>query len=134
MHPSEIDLDQDGYLDYNEIQKACKETGYSSNYDEIRATLKDVSTNTVGKIDVEEFIELAAKLKAGGNKGAFDVHQNKIKVHGTNANVTHTINDDERTEFTRHINGVLAGDPHIGKRLPIPTNTMQIFDECKGIL
>lgn len=55
-------------------------------------------------------------------------------MHGTNANVTHTINDDERTEFTRHINGVLAGDAHIGNRLPIPTNTMQLFDECKGKL
>lgn len=76
--------------------------------------------------------QLAAKLKDGRNRGAFDVHQNKIKVHGTNANVTHTINDDERTEFTRHINGVLAGDAHIGNRLPIPTNTMQLFDECKG--
>jgi plastin-1 len=71
-------------------------------------------------------------LKEGRNKGAFDVHQNKIKVHGTNANVTHTMNEDERTEFTRHINGVLAGDIHIGNRVPIPTNTMQIFDECKG--
>ncbi|KAG0744574.1 hypothetical protein G6F57_009566 [Rhizopus arrhizus] len=128
---NEIDLDQDGYLDHNEIRKACKDTGYSDNYDEIRATLKDVSTNTVGKIDVEEFIELAAKLKEGRNKGAFDVHQNKIKVHGTNANVTHTINEDERTEFTRHINGVLTGDIHVGSRVPIPTNTMQIFDECK---
>ncbi|KAL9541872.1 Fimbrin, actin-bundling protein [Mucor bainieri] len=122
---------QDGYLDQKEIQKACKETGYSDNYDEIRATLKDVSTNASGKIDVEEFIELAAKLKDGRNRGAFDVHQNKIKVHGTNTNVTHTINEDERTEFTRHINGVLAGDAHIGNRLPIPTNTMQLFDECK---
>ncbi|KAG1515480.1 hypothetical protein G6F45_010773 [Rhizopus arrhizus] len=55
---NEIDLDQDGYLDHNEIRKACKDTGYSDNYDEIRATLKDVSTNTVGKIDVEEFIEV----------------------------------------------------------------------------
>lgn len=55
---SEIDLDQDGYLDQKEIQKACKETGYSDNYDEIRATLKDVSTNAAGKIDVEEFIEV----------------------------------------------------------------------------
>ncbi|KAG0749606.1 hypothetical protein G6F23_000902 [Rhizopus arrhizus] len=128
---NEIDLDQDGYLDHNEIQKAYKDTGYSENYDEIRATLKDVRTNTVDKIDMEEFIELAAKLKEGRNKGAFDVHQNKIKVHGTNANVTHTINEDERTEFTRHINGVLAGDIHIGNRVPIPTNTMQIFDECK---
>lgn len=76
--------------------------------------------------------QLAAKLKDGRNKGAFDVHQNKIKVHGTNANVTHTINEDERSEFTRHINGVLAGDVHIGNRFPIPTNTMQLFDECKG--
>ena len=55
---SEIDLDQDGYLDQKEIQKACKETGVSDNYDEIRATLKDVSTNASGKIDVEEFIEV----------------------------------------------------------------------------
>ncbi|KAI8636759.1 fimbrin [Parasitella parasitica] len=128
---NEVDIDEDGYLDQKEIQQACKDTGYSDNYDEIRATLKDVSTNASGKIDVEEFIELAAKLKDGRNRGAFDVHQNKIKVHGTNTNTTHTINEDERTEFTRHINGVLAGDAHIGKRLPIPTNTMQLFDECK---
>lgn len=52
-------MDQDGYLDQKEIQKACKETGYSDNYDEIRATLKDVSTNASGKIDVEEFIEVS---------------------------------------------------------------------------
>lgn len=51
-------MDQDGYLDHNEIQKACKDTGYSENYDEIRATLKDVSSSTAGKIDVEEFIEV----------------------------------------------------------------------------
>ncbi|KAG0167505.1 fimbrin [Apophysomyces sp. BC1034] len=128
---SACDIDGDGYLDQREIQQACKDTGYSENYDEIRATLKQVSSSATSKIDVEEFIELAARLKGGQNKGAFDVHQNKIKVHGTNANVTHTINEDERTEFTRHINSVMAGDPHIGHRLPIPTNTMQLFDECR---
>ncbi|ORX56745.1 fimbrin [Hesseltinella vesiculosa] len=128
---NECDLDGDGYLDQREIQEACKTTGYSSNYDEIRATLKQVSTSSANKVDVEEFVELAAKLKEGRNKGAFDVHQHKIKVQGTNANVTHTINEDERTEFTHHINGILAGDAHIGHRLPIPTNTMQLFDECR---
>ncbi|KAI8146774.1 fimbrin [Fennellomyces sp. T-0311] len=125
------DLDGDGYLDQREIQQACKDTGYSDNYDEIRATLKQVSTSANSKIDAEEFVELAARLKEGRNKGAFDVHQHKIKVHGTNANTTHTINEDERTEFTRHINSVMAGDVHIGHRLPIPTNTMQLFDECR---
>lgn len=55
----------------------------------------------------------------------------KIHVQGSNANVTHTINEDERTEFTRHINAVLAGDPDIGNRLPFPTDTFEMFDECK---
>lgn len=55
----------------------------------------------------------------------------KIHVQGSSANVTHTINEDERTEFTRHINAVLAGDPDIGSRLPFPTDTFEMFDECK---
>ncbi|KAF7728281.1 fimbrin [Apophysomyces ossiformis] len=128
---NDCDLDGDGYLDQREIQQACKDSGYSDSYDEVRATLKQVSTSSANKIDVEEFVELAAKLKEGRNRGAFDVHQHKIKVQGTTANVTHTINEDERTEFTRHINSVMAGDRHVGHRLPIPTNTMQLFDECK---
>jgi plastin-1 len=55
----------------------------------------------------------------------------KIQVHGSSANTTHTINEDERTEFTRHINAVLAGDPDIGHRLPFATDTFEMFDECK---
>jgi uncharacterized protein YxeA len=30
----------------------------------------------------------------------------KVSVKGSNASVQHTINEDERTEFTRHINSV----------------------------
>ena len=55
----------------------------------------------------------------------------KIHVQGSSANVTHTINEDERTEFTRHINAVLAGDPDIGHLLPFPTDTFEMFDKCK---
>lgn len=55
----------------------------------------------------------------------------KIHVQGSSANVTHTINEDERTEFTRHINAVLAGDPDIGHSLPFPTDTFEMFDKCK---
>jgi plastin-1 len=55
----------------------------------------------------------------------------RIQVQGSSSNVTHTINEDERTEFTRHINAVLAGDPDIGNRLPFPTDTFEMFDECK---
>ncbi|KAF8991203.1 hypothetical protein BGZ52_013330, partial [Haplosporangium bisporale] len=54
-----------------------------------------------------------------------------ITVKGANQNITHSMNDDERSEFTAHINSVLAGDQHIGDRIPIPTHTMQVFDECR---
>jgi plastin-1 len=67
----------------------------------------------------------ASKNSIGGGSGG------KIFVQGSNANITHTINEDERTEFTRHINAVLAGDPDIGHRLPFPTDTFEMFDECK---
>lgn len=63
----------------------------------------------------------AAKSSIGG----------RIHVQGSSSNVTHTINEDERTEFTRHINAVLAGDPDIGHLLPFPTDTFEMFDKCK---
>ena len=75
-----------------------------------------------------------SKIRGGGpvsSKGTIEVSAQKIKVGGVNANSSHTINEDERTEFTRHINGVLAGDVDIGDRLPFPTDTFEMFDQCK---
>ena len=68
----------------------------------------------------------ASKGSVGGGTGG-----GRIQVGGSTASSTHTINEDERTEFTRHINAVLAGDADIGDRLPFPTDTFQMFDECK---
>ncbi|KAI6712052.1 hypothetical protein JHW43_005409 [Diplocarpon mali] len=69
--------------------------------------------------------------KTGGGHASKTSVSGRIQVQGSSSNVTHTINEDERTEFTRHINAVLAGDPDIGNRLPFPTDTFEMFDECK---
>ncbi|RJE16815.1 Actin-bundling protein, partial [Aspergillus sclerotialis] len=69
--------------------------------------------------------------KAGGGHVSKSSIGGRIHVQGTSSNVTHTINEDERTEFTRHINAVLAGDPDIGHLLPFPTDTFEMFDKCK---
>jgi plastin-1 len=73
--------------------------------------------------------QLHAKMKTSA--GGLATKAGKVTVQGSNANVSHTINEDERSEFTNHINSVLEGDADIGHRLPIPTNTMQLFDECR---
>ncbi|QIW98627.1 hypothetical protein AMS68_004145 [Peltaster fructicola] len=68
----------------------------------------------------------ASKGSVGGGVGG-----GRITVGGSTASSQHTINEDERTEFTRHINAVLAGDPDIGSLLPFPTDTFEMFDHCK---
>lgn len=79
----------------------------------------------------QAFTQLVARLRRGSNAQAGVVSKGKVTVRGSNASVQHTINEDERSEFTRHINMALDGDHHIGNRLPIPTDTFQLFDECR---
>lgn len=151
-----LDVDDKGYLDE---ATAIKATQQSENqpYDVVRQALKEVELDSSRRVELEDYVGLVAKLRdaspaqkrlssgpAPASPGAGIVSQRtggghaskgsvsgKIQVQGSNANITHTINEDERTEFTRHINAVLAGDPDIGSRLPFPTDTFEMFDECK---
>jgi plastin-1 len=113
--------------------------------------LKNVSVDASGRVELDDFVELSAKLKemksgapkgsAGGSSSAgvnlssgADTNEtfvrNKAKVVIGSGRTMHTIDDEERVEFTRHINNVLAGDSLVGNRLPFDLNTFQLFDEC----
>ncbi|CAG8626200.1 2429_t:CDS:10 [Acaulospora morrowiae] len=128
---NKIDIDGNGALEQKEVVKALQESGENKSYDEIRATLKEIDLSSTGKVEIEEFVELIAKLREGRHKKAFVVNKHKITVHGSSTNISHTINEDERTEFTRHINQALTGDSIVKDKIPVDTNTMQLFDECK---
>lgn len=80
---------------------------------------------------VSMLTQLIARLRKGSNAEAGVVNKGRVTVKGSNASTQHSINEDERSEFTRHINMSLDGDVHIGARLPIPTDTFQLFDECR---
>ncbi|KAG0643709.1 calponin homology domain-containing protein [Tuber brumale] len=141
------DQDEKGYLDE---ATAIKTAQYLERkpYDEVRATLKQVELDSSRRVELDDFVDLISKLRVtdgamssrapvvsharagsigrGGGSGG-----GQIKMGGATGATTHTINEDERTEFTRHINAVLLGDADIGDRLPFPTDTFQMFDECK---
>jgi plastin-1 len=89
---------------------------------------------------------LNVKLQSQGST-SLKTKAGNVTVQGSNANVSHTLNEDERAEFTNHINmvrraifiryivtlttlKVIENDPDVGNRYPIPTDTMQLF-ECK---
>lgn len=153
---SKLDVDDKGYLDEATAIKATQQSERQP-YDVVRQALKEVDLDSSRRVELEDYVGLIAKLRQSspaqkrlsGGGGAAPLAPSgvvsqrtgghaskpsvsgKIQVQGSNANITHTINEDERTEFTRHINAVLAGDPDIGSRLPFPTDTFEMFDECK---
>ena len=54
-----------------------------------------------------------------------------LTLRRSDSDASHTIDEDERAEYTNFVNSVLAGDPDVRGRLPIPSDTMQIFEECR---
>ncbi|EGO03365.1 hypothetical protein SERLA73DRAFT_174829 [Serpula lacrymans var. lacrymans S7.3] len=122
-----IDTETPGRIDKSAVLQSLQSSGES--YDRARETLKHVSVDASGKVELEDWVELNVKMRTQSHTTTSKA--GKVTVQGSNANVSHTINDDERSEFTNHINGVLEGDPDIGSRFPIPTDTMQLFDECR---
>ncbi|KAH8820977.1 calponin homology domain-containing protein [Xylogone sp. PMI_703] len=148
-----LDVDDKGYIDEATAIKATQASERQP-YDVVRQALKEVDLDSSRRVELEDFVGLVSKLResspaqkrlstgpakaspgvvsqqTGGHASKGSI-SGRIQVQGSSSNVTHTINEDERTEFTRHINAVLAGDPDIGSRLPFPTDTFEMFDECK---
>ncbi|KAF7119109.1 hypothetical protein CNMCM5793_008848 [Aspergillus hiratsukae] len=148
-----LDVDDKGYLDEATVIKATQQSERQP-YDVVRQALKEVDLDSSRRVELEDYVDLISRLRstsaqnraAAGPSAAPGIPEigmgasrhvskgsvgGRIHVQGSSANVTHTINEDERTEFTRHINAVLAGDPDIGHLLPFPTDTFEMFDKCK---
>lgn len=63
--------------------------------------VSDFSFTTIHAIPIGQ---LNVKLRS--QTSSLTTKAGKVTVQGSNANVSHTINEDERREFTNHINGV----------------------------
>ncbi|KAF8547298.1 fimbrin [Imleria badia] len=115
-------------IDKSAVLHTLQSSGESC--DQARETLKGVSVDASGKVELEDWVELNVKLRTQSKASVLPTRAGKVTVKGSNANVSHTINEDERKEFTNHINGVLENDPDISNGFPIATDTMQLSDEC----
>ncbi|KAI9816675.1 MAG: hypothetical protein M1826_001749 [Phylliscum demangeonii] len=152
-----LDAEDRGYLDEATVIKAAQQSERQP-YDVVRQALRAVEVDSSRRVELDDYVDLVARLRTSsitqkdastgagskpappsagsghvsrGSVGGGGGGGGKIQMQGSSANVSHTINEDERTEFTRHINAVLAGDPDIGLRLPFPTDTFEMFDQCK---
>jgi len=53
-----IDLEGKGYVDQATIISAVQKDGEASNYDEIRATLREVNIDASGRVELEDYVEV----------------------------------------------------------------------------
>ncbi|KAF1357133.1 Ca2+-binding actin-bundling protein [Delphinella strobiligena] len=154
-----LDVDDKGYVDEPTVIKAAQNSEKQA-YDVVRQALKEVELDSSRRVELDDYVDLIAKIRApsqaqqtmstgptrsrglsnaqlqqspgqSGHASKGSLGGGRIHVGGATASSQHTINEDERTEFTRHINAVLAGDPDIGHKLPFPVDTFEMFDECK---
>ncbi|GMM27512.1 fimbrin [Martiniozyma asiatica (nom. inval.)] len=147
----QLDLKEVGWIDKKDAIEGVSKTGKAS-YDEVREALKGVSVDASGHIELDDFVELNAavkELKSTTKKQAppvpgkismlkenssqaetFTRNKSKVVIGNQGGRTIHTIDDEERTEFTRHINSVLAGDLLVGDRLPFALDSFEMFDEC----
>jgi len=148
-----IDTEDTGRLEKQDVITALSKAGKGS-YDEVRETLKQVNVDSSGQVELDDFFDLSSKLKDLSvskkrslkpkpqglkmpsnlvNQRAVSQPHDRIVVQGKGGG-THIIDEEERSEFTHHINQVLSGDDVVGSRLPLPTDSNQIFDEARDSL
>ncbi|KAI9568074.1 fimbrin [Boletus coccyginus] len=84
---------------------------------EALASSNHASFHGDGLIEVIDWVSFSCQLTQT-RASVLPTRAGKVTVKGSNANVSHTINEDERKEFTNHINGVRR-------------HTLQLFDECR---
>ncbi|KAJ2376633.1 fimbrin [Coemansia sp. RSA 2607] len=147
-----LELDANRGLDQRHLVTGVQKIEPERQYDDIRSALKKVEVSRQGMVELDEFVvAILREGDKGGRPGAaaggaaadpaaraFEgitsdraYERRTILQSRQNASSAHTINEDEREEFTNHINFALDGDKDIGYRLPIDPHTMQIFDEAR---
>lgn len=142
QHFNAFDLDGSGAISESELKTVLKRVvGEQRSDADIREMIASVDSNQDGEVQFSEFLRMAYDLKQGGaqiRSGSFQDAYKKvahaIKIEGA-AGSQHSYTEEEKRAFVEHINHLLSDDPHVGKRLPINPDGMQLFEEVKdGVL
>lgn len=140
-----LDADGNGFISVDEIGHALEVVGHRLPKYQIRDLIKEFDTNIKdGKIDIEEFKMMFAKLEDVRNLGRKFKKQVKESVGvkhiaGTNdassEGTTHSVKANELSGFADWINKCLSGDPDCSAYLPLNPATGDLYQKTQdGII
>jgi plastin-1 len=61
-----IDVEEKGSIDKQTVIKAMQDSG-EANYDQVRETLKEVSIDSSGKVELEDYVEVSYAIVSQGH-------------------------------------------------------------------
>ncbi|XP_052286219.1 plastin-2-like isoform X2 [Dreissena polymorpha] len=139
-----LDTDGNGFIELDEIGHALETCNIKLPQFKIRLIVEEISkkddVNRDGKIDMNEFRALYARLKKESDVGhIFKKSVNSrtdIQQHtGSADGITHSVKDSERYAFADWINRNLIHDPDCQSQLPINPDSDDLYTKVKdGIL
>ncbi|KJE96233.1 fimbrin [Capsaspora owczarzaki ATCC 30864] len=136
-----MDADGSGSIDAAELGAVLRSLGEKATPEEVRAQIQEVDTNRSGTIEFNEFLGIISRLRAGkassdaGFGKTFTKQSKVVTVGGSSDSIAHSFSEDEKESFVDHINMELGTDADIGKRFPLDSHDMSIFEAVKdGLL
>ncbi|XP_077402601.1 plastin-3 isoform X2 [Vanacampus margaritifer] len=130
-----IDLDQDGYISYYELNELLKETGHPQPGYKVREIIEQLDRNNDNKISFEEYIAIVNQLKGSEVAKTFRKAINRkegiLAIGGmselSSEGTQHSFSKEERFAFAKWINSALENDPDCRHVLPMEPDTDSLF-------
>lgn len=132
-------VDKDGLIEVHNLLRAYKTKSIPKvSYEDIMNAVKTVKkSSNVSELTKDEFFQVASiiKPKSITSRGSTlpQKHASRItSIIGSTDAYQHYIDDEEKIEFTNHINAILSSDPDVSRKLPIPIGQgNELFEACK---
>lgn len=132
-------VDKDGLIEVHNLLKAYKTRSVSKvSYEDIMKAVKTVKkSSSVSELTKDEFFQVANIIKPESTTFSESTlsskHGSRITtIIGSADAYQHYIDEEEKVEFTNHINAILSSDPDVSRKLPIPVGQGdELFESCK---
>lgn len=132
---SEIDLDNDGYVDDHELDELLKRAGFPIPGYKMRDIITKLDRNKDNKISFDEFLAIIQEHKnsqvAKSFRKAINRKEGILAIGGTSElsseGTQHSFSEEERFAFVNWINTALEKDPDCKHVLPMDPNTDSLF-------
>jgi len=131
-----FDADKSGSIDNKELESVMNQVGEKATPDQLKKIIAEVDTDNNGTVEFGEFLSIIKKLRSGqasetsGFGKVYKKAEQLVKISGAGGS-EHSFAEEEKQSFVDFLNEALKDDKHVGSRMPINPESMDLFTAIK---